>query len=156
MFATCGLTHFSTSDIFHVKIAMWKPCTKVLICLFGFATLGLAQYCYESNFDYFGNDLNEFGSQAGSAEICQVMCQAKTGCNFFSWISDDYFDPAHHFTCHLKTGRDPVPATGIVSGPKYCGGSDSTTTRRTTMTTTMCVTSPSALMVTAGIHGGNA
>ena len=80
--------------------------------------------CFEWNTNFDRNDINAFEDDenyfAGSGKRnskyeCQQLCQATTGCAFFT------YNPQMQF-CHLKTSDNGrIYLKGVVSGPKFCG-----------------------------------
>ena len=84
----------------------------------------LAPDCFDYDRDYEGNDINsdpndkDYGAGAGrrnSARQCQILCQSRTECNFFT------YRPSVR-SCWLKnldSGRRYE--TGAISGTKFCG-----------------------------------
>ena len=77
--------------------------------------------CCEPNTDYSGHDINanphdkDHGAHVDSAVSCQLLCQTRPACRFFTFIQDTG-------ECWLKTsdwGRRQKE--NVISGKKYCG-----------------------------------
>merc|ERR1712226_61566 len=63
-----------------------------------------------------------------SLEDCQEECVKDPDCNFFTWISPDFWKTNRRNTCWLKAGKGIIKqecgksCTGKISGPKICDG----------------------------------
>ena len=83
-----------------------------------------APSCFQYDLDYEGSDINsdpsdlDYGAGAGrrdSARKCQILCQSRSECNFFTYRPSEK-------SCWLKaldSGRRHQP--GAISGNKFCG-----------------------------------
>ena len=83
--------------------------------------------CLEQKVDFFGNDINidpvdrDYGSGVGrqnNAVACQLLCQQRNECKFFTYIPDTK-------ACWLKNSdigrrQSPLHGTRHISGKKYC------------------------------------
>ena len=93
-----------------------KICTFVILTViakFAIAT----EDCFDHGVDYVGFDLEDgVYVSTGSAEACQISCQQKAGCNYWTW------DPTYHSACWRKYAKGAIkydPA--LTSGPRTCG-----------------------------------
>ena len=79
--------------------------------------------CYLYNVDYVGTNLNgEHQIRTTSAATCQKMCQQNQNCVYFTWLSNDFADPAYRQDCYLKAGGALIAnKQGAISGPRDCG-----------------------------------
>ena len=80
--------------------------------------------CILSGIDYKGGD---FGGVifTDTKEKCQIRCQDTSGCLYFTWVGDEYFDSSIHKKCFLKNQlieRNIKTVKGLYSGPKFCKG----------------------------------
>ena len=79
--------------------------------------------CFQYERDYEGNDINadpddeDYGAGDGrrdSAEQCQLLCQSRPACDFFTYRPNER-------SCWLKTLGWTGYQTGAISGTKFCG-----------------------------------
>lgn len=76
--------------------------------------------CFEHDIDYHGNDIPGY-VETDTAHLCQEECLRKAGCDFWTW------HPAG--ACYLKTSKAGREVESpFVSGPKFCGQPEVTTT----------------------------
>lgn len=103
-----------------IRIDKTKKMSLFLILLI-FPSSSLA--CYLYNVDYQGTNLNgEHQIRTTSAATCQKMCQQNQNCMYFTWLSNDYADPAYRQDCYLKApGALIANKQGAISGPRDCG-----------------------------------
>ena len=51
-----------------------------------------------------------------------TLCQQNSNCFYFTWLSEDFFDPAYRLDCYLKAGGALITnKQGAISGPRDCG-----------------------------------
>ncbi|KAF4640288.1 PAN domain-containing protein [Toxoplasma gondii] len=74
----------------------------------------------ELNVDYYGHDIKKIEDQrVDSAAACQSLCQATSGCIYWTWVSQT--EHCYLKDLHALLGRVQSQQTvGMVSGPKYC------------------------------------
>merc|ERR1739838_922564 len=79
--------------------------------------------CYEWEVEYHGGGLeNPMVTGVTSPDRCQELCQARQGCNFFTWVNSQHDVIDYHNTCWLKsTQGNPQSSQTCVSGPRSCG-----------------------------------
>jgi len=96
--------------------------------------------CFDYNMDYAATRVQDVTGVV-SATACQLLCQKKNGCEFFSYVTTAYsgiHGAAIHNKCHLKSGTvNPTSDVGITSGPATC--TDGSTTTISTSTGARCV-----------------
>ena len=64
--------------------------TILLLCWLAL-TSAMSESCLEYNTDYFGTNINNgLEQRTDSAEDCQKLCQATTGCKGFTWASANF------------------------------------------------------------------
>ncbi|OEH76588.1 micronemal protein 4 [Cyclospora cayetanensis] len=69
--------------------------------------------CYDKDFEYIGETLQEISSGFLLPDECQLMCQATTNCTYWSFSGE---------TCKLLSKGHKKSNTLFISGPKYCDG----------------------------------
>ena len=56
-----------------------------------------------------------------SPDRCQLLCQERAGCQFFTWLSSEHEVPDYRNTCWLKSSQgQPQQCPTCVSGPREC------------------------------------
>jgi len=78
--------------------------------------------CWEPGVEYHGGGLPDpMVSEVGSPEMCQSLCQARTGCLFFTWVGPTSDVEFYRLTCWLKGSQGtPQDDPSCVSGPVSC------------------------------------
>jgi len=84
--------------------------------------------CYEYGIVYLGSTIQHW-ENVTTPDACQIKCQGETLCTVWIFSHADYL-------CLVKEAKFAVhEATGIISGPRYCPGNQTTTEAQTTSTT---------------------
>jgi len=98
--------------------------------------------CFEWEVEYHGGGLdNPLVTGVTSAEWCQLLCQDREGCNYFTWVNSQHDVVSYQNTCWLKSSQGtPQSCPTCVSGPRSCGTS-STTRPPNTCCETVSITS---------------
>ena len=111
--------------VYHIKHISSNPLYLLWLPLQCNVSLFTANPCFMKHTNYKGINLNTCFGVTQSPEECQRLCQSKSGCSKFTWVSPDYIPTSdRHGECCLKGGRNPnyIAQHGIVAGPKFCLG----------------------------------
>ena len=85
--------------------------------------------CYQWGLEYHGGGLESpLVTGVTSPDRCQLLCQERSGCEFFTWVSSQHEVPDYRNTCWLKSSQgNPQQCESCVSGPRECEEPDTTT-----------------------------
>ena len=90
--------------------------------------------CFQWGLEYHGGGLDSpLETGVTSPDRCQLLCQARAGCKFFTWLSSQHEVPDYRNTCWLKSSQgQPQQCQTCVSGPRDCQEPPSTTSTTST------------------------
>lgn len=101
--------------------------TFVLIVAALLPLLSQAQLdCFSYDTDIGSTDLNNgLANKFFSASECQAFCRTVATSAFFTWTDVTFVDPNYHYSCWCTPDNANAQAkVGSVSGPNYCGDSN--------------------------------
>ena len=76
--------------------------------------------CYDESTDYSGANIGP-PVAVNNARECQLLCEADSGCSYFTWVHPQAPNPSNNWNmCYKKDVANAMGATAITSGPKFC------------------------------------